>query len=134
MIDYEALVERVAKAIPNMPVTIDTMPIAVTRGVFFRSNISGDDIDYYIPGLQRASFHLVARSAKYAEGMDILKKAISAISILQPEDVGSMHVRYCRPETMPMVFPIDDGNLREFAVRMNICYDYDSSEAPWFPQ
>lgn len=131
MIDYVALSQRINEALPGLPVTIDSMPISVTKGIFFRSNISGDEIDYYLPGLQRASFHLVARSAKYEEGMQILNSAIEALTVHQPEDIGTMHVRYCRPITTPMVFPIDDGNLREFAVRMRICFDYDTESAPW---
>ena len=131
MIDLEALAQRISAVDTSIPVMIDTMPIAVTKGIFLRSSISGDDIDYEIPGLAQATFRLIVRSAKYDEGQKLLAKAIRAIRIEYPEEVGSMHVRYCRPETTPMVFPVSDGNLREFAVNMLICYDYDYEESAW---
>lgn len=134
MIDYQALADRIHEVLPDIPVKVNSLPISDSKGIFFRSNISGDRIDYYIPGLQRAQFHMVARAAKYEEGMNILKAAIGALTTNKPVEVGWMSVRYCRAETMPMVFPIDDGNLREFAVRMEICYDFEAETAPWYPK
>ena len=34
-----------------------------------------------------------------------------------------MNVRICRPITTPMIFPVSNGNLREFSVNMRIIYD-----------
>lgn len=136
MIDFEAILKKLEEAgVGKIGQTLhyDTMPISVRKGVCVRSNISGDDIDYEIPGLGRGEFRLIARSAKYQEGEKLLLDAIKAIRIQkQPVVFGKMRVRYCRPVTTPMSFPLSDGNLREFAVRMQICYDYDASSAPWF--
>ena len=136
MIDFDAILEKLEEAeVGKIGETIhyDTMPISVKRGVCVRSNISGDEIDYEIPGLGRGEFRLIARSASYEEGEKLLLKAIKAIAVTkQPVQFGSMRVRYCRPITTPMNFPLSDGNLREFAVKMQICYDYDTSKTPWF--
>lgn len=136
MIDYAAMCERLQDAglgTLGKNITIDTLPISCPRGVFVRSNISGDEIDYEIPGLGRGEFHLIARSHSYEDGMTLLEKAIQALTVTkQPTTFGQMRVRYCRALTMPMCFPLSDGNLREFAVRMQICYDYSAKDSPWF--
>lgn len=136
MIDYQAILEKLEEAgIGKIgeTLTFDTMPISITRGVCVRSNISGDNIDYEIPGLGRGEFRLIARSAKYQDGEKLLMDAIKTIRVQkQPVMFGKMRVRYCLPVTTPMIFPLSDGNLREFAVRMAICYDYDATNAPWF--
>ena len=134
MIDYESLIARLKLSVPDVDIMINTLPISSTKGIFIRSSISGDMIDYEIPGLSKARFRLIARAAKYGEGMELLNKAIMALTIHRPTDVGNMYVRYCRPETTPMIFPISDGNLREFAVNMEICYDYDVKNVPWASQ
>lgn len=136
MIDYEAILTKLQEAglgTIGQDLTFETMPISVRKGLFVRSNISGDEIDYEIPGLGRGEFRLIARSAKYEEGAKLLNDAIRAITVTaQPVWFGKMRVRYCRPTTTPMNFPLSDGNLREFAVKMQICYDYDVKNAPWF--
>ena len=135
MIDYDALLERLevfGLGTIGKNITFDTMPETVTKGVCIRSRISGNVIDYEIPNLQRGQFRLIVRSARYEEGEKLLGRAIKALEILhRPENVGKMRVRYCRAETTPMAFPVSDGNLREFAVNMEICYDYkpDSEES-----
>lgn len=135
MIDYEAICKRLEDAgLGKLGQTIcfDTLPISVKKGLLVRSNISGDEIDYEIPGLARGEFRLIARSAKYEEGNKLLSMAIEALLVTsKPVQIGSMRVRYCRPVTTPMNFPLSDGNLREFAVRMQICYDFDTSNCPW---
>ena len=56
--------------------------------------------------------------------MKLIDTATASLTIDIPQDVGFMHVRYCRARTTPMIYPVSDGNLREFAVNMDICYDY----------
>lgn len=128
MIDYDALLERLEVSglgEIGTSITFETMPETISKGICIRSRISGNAIDYEIPGLQRGEFRLISRAARYEEGETLLKSAINALEIIhKPEQVGNMRVRYCRAETTPMAFPVSDGNLREFAVNMNICYDY----------
>lgn len=124
MIDYEALAVRAKQFIDSVPVTIDTMPISTTKGLCLRSSISGDNLDHELPGFMKGAFRLIVRSAKYAEGMKLVDTATAALTVDIPQDVGFMHVRYCRARTTPMIYPVSDGNLREFAVNMDICYDY----------
>lgn len=128
MIDYDALLERLEVSglgEIGTTITFDTMPETISKGICIRSRISGNTIDYEIPGLQRGEFRLISRATRYEEGEQLISKAISALEIIhKPEQVGNMRVRYCRAETTPMAFPVSDGNLREFAVNMNICYDY----------
>lgn len=134
MIDFIALCEKLQTdnlGVIGKTITFDTMPITVSKGLCIRSNISGDEIDYEIPGLARGTFRLIARAGKHKEGEELLNKAIKSLFIDRPTQIGSMRIRYCRPLTTPMSFPISEGNLREFAVNMSICYDFDTTDCPW---
>lgn len=134
MIDFVALCERMQNeklGELGKTIMIDTLPISVSKGICVRSDISGDEIDYELPGFARGTFRLIVRSAKYKEGEELLHKAIKALFIERPTRIGKMNVRYCKPRTTPMCFPISQGNLREFAVNMMICYDFDTTDCPW---
>lgn len=135
MIDYEALAKRLADGVEDLElgknVMLETMPLSVTKGVIIRSSLSGDPIDYEIPGLARSHFRLIARSAKFLDAQSLLYEAIEALMIERPVQVGRMRVRTCRPISTPVVFPLSDGNLREFMVNMQIIYDFNAQECPW---
>lgn len=126
MIDFQALVERLEQlgcGKVGQDIFIDTLPLDAPKGIVLRSSISGDEIDHYLPGFMKATFRLIARASNHAEGQSILSKAINALWIEQPVELGAMNVRSCRPITTPMIFPLSVGNLREFSVNMKIIYD-----------
>ena len=131
MIDFEALGQLLIDAkIKN--VTYNTMPQNVSKGVCLRSNISGDKINYEIPGLGRGEFRLFTRATSVRESEALLMKAIDIIAVNgKPKQVGRMRVRYCLPITSPMSFPVSDGNLRESSVTMAICYDFSTDGLSW---
>ena len=135
MIDFEALLKRLEDAElgkVGATLTINTMPISVTKGICLRSNISGDEINYEIPGLGRGQYRIITRASSAATSKQLLLKAIEALGVNgQIETIGSMRVRYNRPITTPMTFPVSEGNLRESSVNMKICYEFDTSEFPW---
>lgn len=126
MIDFVALAQRLedggcgkcAKTI-----FIDTLPDETTKGIVLRSSITGDVIDHELPGFMKATFRLIARASFHSDGYALVEKAIKALTIERPVEVGSMNIRYCRPITTPMVYPLSNGNLREFSVNMSIAYD-----------
>lgn len=126
MIDFQALAERLENAgcgKRGKDVFIDTLPFDSPTGIVLRSSISGDRIDHELPGFMKATFRLIARASNHAEGQAKLQKAITALWIEQPVEMGTMNVRSCRPITTPMIYPLSPGNLREFSVNMKIIYD-----------
>lgn len=135
MIDFEALGARLQDA--NLGklgenITYNTMPQSVKKGICLRANISGDDIDYEIPGLGRGEFRLFTRATTVKQSETLLLQAIDALAVNGlPVNIGKMRVRYCVPLTTPMSFPISDGNLRESSVTMLIVYDFPPEEYKW---
>lgn len=126
MIDFVALAQlleekEVGKTCKD--IFIDTLPDEASKGIVLRSSISGDEIDYYLPGLMKATFRLIARASFHSDGLEMIQKAIQALTVWQPRKIGNMRVRSCRPITTPMVYPLSNGNLREFSVNMKIIYD-----------
>ena len=131
MIDFLALAERMEEKGCGKcakDIFVDTLPSDSSTGTVLRSSISGDKIDYELPGFMKATFRLIVRAANHAVGQEMLQKATDSLYIEQPTVVGNMNVRICRPITSPMVFPLSNGNLREFSVNMRIIYGEISSE------
>lgn len=135
MIDYESLLDTLRNAgfeDDGVVLSIDTLPISASKGIFLRSSISGDRIDYELPRFCRGTFRLIARAATYQEGQKLLLDAISTLQInKKTKKIGDMNVRYCRAITSPISYPVSEGNLREFAVNMEICYDDLGESYPW---
>lgn len=126
MIDFLALAKRLEEKGCGKcakDIFVDTLPSESSMGIVLRSSISGDTIDYELPGFMKATFRLIARAANHGIGQEMLQKATDALYIELSEVVGSMNVRICRPITTPMIFPLSNGNLREFSVNMRIIYD-----------
>lgn len=126
MIDFVALAELLEQSGVGKTckdIFIDTLPDEASKGIVLRSSIAGDEIDYYLPGLMKATFRLIARASFHSDGLDMIQKATNALTIWQPRKIGNMYVRNCRPITTPMIYPLSNGNLREFSVNMKIIYD-----------
>lgn len=126
MIDFLALARRLEEkgcGKCSKDIFVDTLPSESATGIVLRSSISGDKIDYELPGFMKATFRLIARASNHGVGQDMLQKASDALYIEQDTVVGNMNVRVCRPITTPMIFPLSNGNLREFSVNMRIIYD-----------
>lgn len=133
MIDFVALANlleerEVGKTCKD--IFIDTLPDEAPKGIVLRSSIAGDEIDYYLPGLMKATFRLIVRASFHSDGLEMIQKAIQALTVWQPTKIGNMRVRSCRPITTPMVYPLSNGNLREFSVNMKIIYDELTEEEP----
>lgn len=135
MIDFEALLTKLQDdklGEIGESLTINTMPLSITKGVCLRSKISGDTIDYEIPGLARGEYRIVTRASSAEASKNLLLQAIKSLGVNGvPVVFGNMRVRYNRPITTPMTFPVSEGNLRESSVNMSICYEFDTSEYPW---
>lgn len=135
MIDFEALLTRLEEkdlGKIGKSLTFNTMPLSITKGICLRSNISGDQLNYEIPGFQRGEYRIVTRASSAEASKQLLLKAIDAIAVNGvPLEIGKMRVRYNLPITTPMTFPVSDGNLRESSVNMAICYEFNTKEYSW---
>jgi hypothetical protein len=101
---------------------INMMPMEQPDAVLLRNKLQGTEIDYELPGFFRTKFQLVARGKTYQLADALIAKAITALTFAETQMTGSYFVRYSRPLTMPVSFPLSNGNLIEFACDMEICF------------
>lgn len=108
---------------PGMDLFVNMMPPECKKGILLRQSLTGTRIDYYLPGFYKTNIQLIVRTHDYLEGESLIKKAINAVTIKSNTQIGSMLIRYLRPTTKPVSFPLSMGNFFEFTVRLDACYN-----------
>ena len=100
---------------------IGMIPADCLSGLLLRDKLTGTKIDHELPGYYKTSFQLIARSPNMLTGQTLIKSAVDAITLAETQ-LDDMLVRYMRPQTLPSVFPLSDGNLYEFNVWIDIAF------------
>lgn len=101
---------------------INMMPVEPVQGVMLRNKLTGTPIDHELPGYYRTDFQVIVRSYDYATGEALVKSVVTALTMMETQ-VGTIYFKYSRPMTKPVVFPLSDGNVLEFMVRFEVCYN-----------
>lgn len=100
---------------------LNMIPSECPQGVLLRNPLRGTKIDYELPGYYKTTFQLIVRSPNYAVGEQLIQEVIAALTLAETQ-VGPLYVRYMRPLTKPVVFPISKGNLLEFATDFDTAF------------
>jgi hypothetical protein len=101
---------------------INMIPAECSEGVLLRNKLQGTLIDYELPGYYKAKFQLIVRAKGYQSGDALIRRTIAAL-LVNDTQIGTMYVRYMRPATLPVVFPLSKGNLLEFAVDFDVLFN-----------
>jgi len=101
---------------------INMIPAEAPIAILLRNPLQGTPIDYELPGFYRTKFKVIVRSSNYAAGDQLINDVCAVLTVVETQ-VGAMFVRYMRPVTMPVVFPLSKGNLLEFAVDFDIVFN-----------
>jgi hypothetical protein len=109
---------------------INFMPMEAKTAIMLRTPLSGVEIDHELPGYFKTHFIVVARAPEYVAALDLMKSVMTALT-LYDEDVDTINVKYMRPATLPVSFPVSDGNFYEVQVRFDTAftgghYGYDA--------
>ena len=108
---------------PGTDLFVNMMPAECEKGTLLRNPLTGTAISYYLPGYYKTRVQVIVRSHDYEEGNDLIKRVVAAMTISTPTQVDDMWVRYLRPATKPVSFPLSLGNFIEFSVPMDVCYN-----------
>lgn len=100
---------------------VNTIPVESPQGILLRGKLQGTKIDHELPGYYKTQFQLIVRAATYTVGETLIKQVIQALTV-NDRQVGSIFVRYMRPVTKPVVFPLSKGNLLEFAADFDVAF------------
>jgi hypothetical protein len=91
---------------------IQMLPANAEQGILLRSPLAGTKIDYYLPGFYRSSFQLIVRGNDYV-ALDALTKSAIAALTFDETLLGTQDFYFCRPTSLPVVYPLTKGNLIE---------------------
>ena len=101
---------------------LNMMPSTVTRATMLREPLTGTEINYELPEYYETEFQVIVRSPDYEDGLRLINDVVKAMT-LEEEWVEDMYFRYCRPKAKPVAFPISDGALIEYTVKMCACFN-----------
>lgn len=101
---------------------LNMMPGTVTRAVMLREPLTGTEINHELPEYYKTEFQVIVRSPDYEDGLARITEAVKAMTV-EEEVVDDMYFRYCRPKAKPVAFPISDGSLIEYTVKMCACFN-----------
>ncbi len=100
---------------------INSMPANVKLGVLLKEPFAGTEIDHELPGYRKAVFQVVVRARDYAAGETLIQKVSDTLT-LQEIAMNGLQMKYLRPITEPVSYPITEGNEMEFSVNFDSCY------------
>lgn len=100
---------------------INMIPIDCQEGVLLRNKLSGTYIDYELPGYYKTRFQVIVRTKSVPVGEERMAQVFDALTLCEAQ-VTDMYIRYLRPVTMPITFPLSKGNLLEISADFEIVF------------
>lgn len=100
---------------------INFMPMECKKGVMVRSPLIGTGIDHELPGYFKTEFVAVTRAPDYIAALTLMQEVMLALTMYD-QDLDAISVKYMRPATLPVSFPISDGNFYEVQVRFETAF------------
>ncbi len=104
------------------------MPETLNQGVLLRTPLVGTPVDHYLPGYYKGRVQAIVRAITQTAGDELAIAVIKALQTLggttltDAETDTSLKINYLRPDTLPIVFPRSEGNLKEWSINFDCCY------------
>jgi hypothetical protein len=102
------------------------MPAAATSAVMVRNELAGTRINHQLPGYFKTRIQVIARGPNYQAAEKLMKQAVDALTLPAGTVLDTMTFNFCRPETLPVAFPLSTGNLIEFNAYFEVCFVEES--------
>jgi hypothetical protein len=103
-------------------VFVNYMPAQSETGILLRDYFGGTAVIPELPGYYRASFMMIVRTNDMEAGLQLMRDAIAAVTIVTEEQVEEYLCRYIRPRNLPFVYAPSLGQNIEIAVNMDCCF------------
>lgn len=100
---------------------INHMPADVQTGILLRPPYIGTPIDYELPGYRKTKFNCAVRGKNYKDGNALAQKVMESLTFSEMT-ISDTLVRYVRPTTEPVSFPVSDGGMVEFLMIFEAVY------------
>lgn len=104
---------------------INFMPMECKAGILLRSPLAGTDIDHELPGYYKSTFNVIVRGHDYQTAAAKMEQVMKTLCFFETE-ISGIHYKYVRPKSLPVTFPVSDGNFYEIQVSFDANYVGDS--------
>lgn len=124
LIPFATLVQDAGLGALGVDLFLQMLPAQAQAGTLLRNTLSPPVVNYEIPGYFHGEFQLIVRGSGYVTGPALIEEIIKVIT-LQETQLDGYYIRYARPQTLPVSFPMSKGNLVETSVTFDICFMVD---------
>lgn len=100
---------------------INSMPADAETGILLRIPFVGTEIDYELPNYRKTKFNVATRAKDYREAETLMRKVMACLTLSEVA-LENMDVRYIRPRTEPVPFPVTPAGQFEFLVIFDAVY------------
>ena len=91
-------------------------------GILLKPSYKGTPINPELPGYYKGEFALVARGAGYAQTKALITQAMAVLNLKGDTQLGPMLVKYLRPRTLPVSYPVPASGMTEFVANIDCAY------------
>lgn len=100
---------------------INHMPQDATNAVLLRERLIGAQLDHDLPGYIKFQFQVIVRSSNYLAGQTLATDIAKYLRLHGGQELGEYHVKYVRPQNVPVPYPISSGELVEWNTDFDAC-------------
>ncbi len=100
---------------------INMMPLECSQGILLRGEYSGMKYDYELLGFFKGRIRLITRSLTYQGAMTLINQVLTTLPTTEAT-IDTFDVRYLRPLTQPIGFPVTKGNYFEAFTDLEIAF------------
>lgn len=100
---------------------VNFMPMEAKTAIMLRSPLSGVQIDHELPGYYKCQFMAIVRSPEYTTALARMQEVMLMLTIYN-EELDDISVKHMYPVTLPISFPVSEGNFYEVQVNFEIAY------------
>ena len=107
--------------IKGQSIFIGNMPANAIPAILLKPPALGTEINPELPGYRKTHFNAVTRGKTYADGEKLMERVMASLTLMETTLPG-MDIRYIRPQTEPISFPISNSTIFEFLVIFEATY------------
>lgn len=100
---------------------VNFMPFECKSGILLRSPLVGTYIDHELPGYYKCEPVIVVRAPEYVTALNLMEEVMRSLTIYDRQ-MDDIYVKHFRPVSLPVSFPVSDGQFYEVQVRFETVY------------
>ena len=97
------------------------LPDRVVEGIVFVQPLSGAKIDHELVNYYRSKFQVIIRAKRFETGLTLTESVVQSLTAYDV-DLDNYKVKYVRPRTEYVSYPVSEGNHIEFSLNFETAF------------